>query len=172
MKKITIVAGLCIALLSACGNNEDKTAANADTTLLPEKEAVKKTDPILGKMTLDGTAKLGGPINIRFSVYNNTDSTVKFCKWHTPFEKLMSKYLDVAMEDFTDVAYKGPMAKRMMPPPADSYTSLKKGDSTSVNFYLADGYAITKAGEYTVKYNATNISGIVVSDSLKIKVIN
>ncbi|MFC4210386.1 protease [Pedobacter lithocola] len=172
MKKLIPILGLCAIVFAACGSSEDKKDNNAasDTTLLTESKATKVTDPITGKMTLLGEAKLGQPINIKFSVYNNTDTVAKFCKWHTPFEKLMSKYLDVAMEDHVDVFYTGPMAKRVMPPPADSYTILKKGDSTSTNFDLNEGHAITKAGSYTLKYNATTISGIVVTDSLKITV--
>ncbi|RNL56441.1 protease [Pedobacter jejuensis] len=172
MKKLIPVLGLCAIIFAACGSSEDKKEANAasDTTLLSEAKATKVTDPITEKMTLLGEAKLGQPINIKFSVYNNTDTVAKFCKWHTPFERLMSKYLDVAMEDHVDVNYTGAMAKRIMPPPADSYIMLKKGDSTSTNFNLNDGYAITKAGSYTIKYNATTISGIVVTDSLKITV--
>ncbi|WP_316829713.1 protease [Pedobacter aquatilis] len=173
MRKLAIIACTCAILGSAChsSDKEDKTAARNDTTLVSETESVKETDPVTGKMTLTGSAKLGEPINIKFSVYNNSDSTVKFCKWHSPFEKLMSKYLDVAMDDFTDVAYLGPMAKRIMPPPADSYTTLKKGDSTSTSFNLSEAYDIKKAGTYTIKYNASAISGIVVKDSLKIVVL-
>ncbi|GGI28411.1 protease [Pedobacter mendelii] len=172
MKKLIPILGLCAIIFAACGSSNDKKDANAasDTTLLSEAKANKESDPVTGKMSLIGAAKLGQPINIKFAVYNNTDTVTKFCKWHTPFEKLMSKYLDVALEDHTDIDYKGPMAKRMMPPPADSYTMLKKGDSTSTNFNLNEGYAITKAGSYTIKYNAATISGIIVTDSLKITV--
>ena len=174
MKKITTIVVLFVAMLSACGSSDKKKEADGanDTTLMPEAATEKIPDPIVGKLALVGPAKLGQPINIKFSVYNNSDTVAKFCKWHTPFEKLLSKYLDVALEDYTEVQYHGAMAKRVMPPPADSYTSLKKGDSTSVNFNLMDGYPISKAGVYTIKYNATNVSGIVVPDSLKIKVEN
>jgi len=174
MKKLTTVLGLCAVLFAACSSSDKKeeTAAKSDTTLLPEAKANKEVDPVTGKMTLVGNAKLGQPINIKFSVYNNADTVAKFCKWHTPFERLMSKYLDVSLEDYTPVDYKGPMAKRVMPPPADSYTSLKKGDSTSVDFNLNDAYNISKPGTYTIKYNSATISGIVVKDSLKINVAN
>lgn len=173
-KRIITLFSLCAVLLSSCGSTEDKDEVGGknDTTLVPETEAAKTADPIIGKMGLVGTAKIGHPINIKFSVYNNADTITKFCKWHTPFEKLSSKYLDVTFEDFTDVAYKGAMSKRIMPPPANSYITLKKGDSTSINFNLADGYEITKAGVYTIKYNATTISGVFVIDSLKINVEN
>ncbi|MFD2287072.1 protease [Pedobacter petrophilus] len=174
MKKIMIVAGLGLALFTACSSSKKKAAAggNTDTTLVSQAAAEKKADPILGKLTVIGVPKLGGPINMRFTVYNNTDTVTKFCIWHTPFERLMSKYLDVAMDDYTPIDYKGAMAKRVMPPPADSYKKLNAGDSTSADFNLVDAYAITKAGNYTIKYNSSTISGIVVPDSLQIKVTN
>lgn len=171
MKKLIIMAGLGLGLFTACSSskNKEKAGGNNDTTLLSQATAEKKVDPILGKLSVIGEPKLGA-INMRFTVYNNTDTVTKFCIWHTPFEKLMSKYLDVALDDYTPIDYKGPMAKRIMPPPADSYKELNAGDSTSADFNLADAYAITKAGNYTIKYNSSTISGIVVSDSLKIKI--
>jgi len=174
MKNLFAVVAMLGMFITACNSksDEEKTAATTDTTLVPEAKMNEKTDPVTGKMVLTGAAKIGQPINVTFSVYNNTDSVVKFCKWHTPFERLMSKYLDVALEDHTNVDYSGPMAKRVMPPPADSYVSLKKGDSTSTSFNLADAYPISKPGVYTIKYNSSAISGIVVADSLKINVTN
>lgn len=169
-----IMASLGLTLFTACSSSKkkEKVRGNNDTTLVSQATAEKKIDPILGKLSVIGTPKLGGPINIRFTVYNNTDTIGRFCTWHTPFEKLMSKYLDVALDDYTPVDYKGPMAKRVMPPPANSYKKLNAEDSTSADFNLADAYSITKAGNYTIKYNSATISGIVVSDSLKIKVTN
>lgn len=173
MKKIMIVASLGLALFTACSSSKkDETGGNNDTVLVSQTAVEKKADPILGKISVIGSPKLGGPINMRFTVYNNSDTVEKFCIWHTPFEKLMSKYLDVALDDYTPVDYKGAMAKRVMPPPAESYKKLNAGDSTSADFNLADAYAITKAGNYTIKYNSSTISGIVVTDSLKIKVTN
>jgi len=174
MKKLTTMLGICTILFAACSSSDknDETVAKTDTTLLPETKSNKEADPITGKIMLVGNAKLGHPINIKFSVYNNADTAARFCKWHTPFERLMSNYLDVSLDDYTPVDYKGPMAKRVMPPPSDSYITLKKGDSTSVDFNLNDAYTITKAGAYTIKYNSATISGIVVKDSLKINVSN
>jgi hypothetical protein len=101
-----------------------------------------------------------------FKVKNLGDSTISFCKWHTPFEPLMSKYLDVTNNNGEEMAYKGPMAKRIMPPPADSYIAVKPGDSVSVEFDLLKGYEISKPGTYVIKYNSNNISGLTVRDSL------
>ncbi|NTE04540.1 protease [Agrobacterium tumefaciens] len=174
MKKISLIIAICSTLFSACNSfkSKEKAVGKQDTTLVTEAKAEKKMDPVTGKLSVVGQPKLGGPINMRFSVYNNTDTVAKFCIWHTPFEKLMSKYLDVNLDDYTPIDYKGAMAKRIMPPPADSYKKLNAGDSTSADFNLADAYAITKAGNYTIKYNSATVSGIVVPDSIKIYIGN
>jgi len=91
---------------------------------------------------------------------------LQFCKWHTPFEPLMSKYLDVTDENGTEVDYKGAMAKRMMPPPASSYIEVKSGDSLAVTVDVLKAYAITKPAKYTIKYSGQNMSGLVVKDSV------
>ncbi|RYG11193.1 MAG: protease, partial [Chitinophagaceae bacterium] len=107
MKNLFAIAATLSVLITACNSksDEEKTAATNDTTLVPEAKSNEVAEPVTGKMTLTGAAKIGQPINIKFSVYNNTDTVAKFCKWHTPFERLMSKYLDVALEDHTDVDY-------------------------------------------------------------------
>jgi len=119
------------------------------------------------KIFIAGEQQLGKPIEMTFTVYNNTDSALTFCKWHTPFEALMSKYLDINSVDGKEVSYKGPMAKRIMPPPADSYISVAAKDSLSIKVDLTRGYDFNRAGTYIVGYNSTNISGLKLTDSVK-----
>ncbi len=76
----------------------------------------------------------------------------------------MSKYLDITDADGTEASYKGPMAKRVMPPPASSYITLKPKDSISVSVNLLQAYDISKPSKYTVRYNATGISGVSATD--------
>ncbi|MDP9076395.1 MAG: protease, partial [Bacteroidota bacterium] len=90
----------------------------------------------------------------------------KFLKWQTPFEPLMSKYLDIKNERGEEVAYKGPMAKRMMPPPAAAYQSLNPKDSLAVKVDVLKGYALTQTGKYTVTYTSENVSGLKVRQSV------
>ncbi|TCD10528.1 protease [Pedobacter frigidisoli] len=169
-KTLLICSTLFLAACSSSSKVSDKTntvdsSGNASAQVIDQSTMV-------GKLSSPKNVKLGEPINVKFSVHNTADTSAKFCKWHTPFERLMSKYLDVTLSDGTEVDYKGPMAKRIMPPPADSYISLKAKDSTSVDFNLLDAYSISKAGTYTVKYNSSNISGVVVKDSIMITVGN
>lgn len=124
---------------------------------------------LVAAMAIPAVSTANTPIEMTFTVYNRTDSVKTFCKWHTPFEPLMSKYLDITSTEGEEAAYKGPMAKRMMPPPADSYVSIKPKDSLSIKVDLTKAYDI-KPGSYVVRYNSQAISGLSVTDSVKILV--
>jgi len=78
----------------------------------------------------------------------------------------MSKYLDVKAENGEEVSYKGPMAKRMMPPPASSYMAVNPKDSASTTVDLLKAYDITKPAKYTITYVGQNMSGLIVKDSI------
>jgi hypothetical protein len=155
MKKLIPALGI-VAFFYACSpatlKSEDATGA-ASTALSTTMKINDQTN---------GT----NPPVLKFVVKNQSDTVATFCKWHTPFEPLMSKYLDIKNTEGEEVDYKGAMAKRIMPPPADSYLSIKPGDSLSVDVELLKGYAIEKAGTYTIKYSGGNMSGLVVKDSL------
>lgn len=166
MKKTNIMLAVCILLMAACSSNKETSTVKTDSLTLNDTANMAK-EAITGKFSVVDTPKFGGPINLRFTVYNHADTAARFCKWHTPFERFMSKFLDVNLEDGAEAQYKGAMAKRMMPPPADAYITIKPGDSTFVDFNLADGYAIEKPGTYTIKYNAAPISGVVVKNALQ-----
>lgn len=172
MKTRNTALALCTLLFAACSSPKsmsDQTKTDSTTNAVGDTTVSKQA--ITGKMALLSEAKIGQPINIKFTVYNTAATAAKFLKWHTPFENLMSKYLDVTAADGAEANYVGPMAKRMMPPPADSYMTLKPGDSTSVDFNLVQGYAIDKTGTYTIKYNASGMSGITVEKDLQINVV-
>lgn len=160
-----ILPALALSLFVACSAttpDNGKVAATAD--------ADNQMDTTLvATMAIPAALTANSPIEMIFTVYNRTDSVKTFCKWHTPFEPLMSKYLDITSANGEEAAYKGPMAKRIMPPPADSYLSIKPKDSLSIKVDLTKAYDI-KAGNYVVRYNSQAISGLSVTDSVKISV--
>ena len=142
-------------MTAACSmqNNKVNENSTAQDTIAPDKT-------FSAVMKIKDSIKIGDSVLLQFSVYNNTDSVKKFLKWQTPFEPLMSKYLDVKNEQGEEVLYKGPMAKRMMPPPAEAYLTLKPGDSLNVTVDILKGYDITKPGKYSVEYTSEDISGL------------
>jgi len=153
MKNLLFI--LAVVILASCSQSTRKT----DT----------KASPLHAKITIAPNIAVTDSILMRFTVYNDADSVQQFCKWHTPFEPLLSKYLDITNESGEEANYQGAMAKRMMPPPADSYLKVQPNDSLSVVVNVSKGYNITKPSTYNVKYNAQNMSGLIVRDSVSFK---
>jgi len=155
-----------IAALSSCsvGSHTSQTDKTDSLTAATKPDSTSKE--LTAVMSMPGTVKLGDSVILKFTVMNYTDSVQRFCKWHTPFEPLMSKYLDVKNDKGEEMAYQGAMAKRMMPPPESSYLSLKPQDSVTAKADLIKAYAIKAPGKYTVTYVGENMSGLKVKDSI------
>ncbi|RZL17471.1 MAG: protease [Pedobacter sp.] len=161
---LLVLAALTLASCSQSTRNTDATATT--DSLKADTSSNITSAPLYAKMSIAPIIKAGEAIQIRFTVYNDADSVQQFCKWHTPFEPLLSKYLDITDEGGDEVLYKGAMAKRIMPPPLDSYVKVNPKDSLSVIVDLSKGYTITKPSIYKLNYNAQNMSGLIVKDTL------
>lgn len=167
MKNLSILTSTLIVLaFSSCGMNSNTAKNSADTTLTTVAVDSTAEKGLFAKMSVKDTIKAGELVELKFTVYNNADTAQRFCKWHTPFEPFISKYLDVKSASGEEVNYKGAMAKRMMPPPASSYLSVNSKDSVSTQVDLLKGYDIAKPGQYTITYVGQNMSGLVVKDSI------
>lgn len=156
MKNNLLILGAALIALSSCSVNKPKTT-NVDSAAAA---------PLFARMSIKDTIKAGDSVLIKFTVYNNADSTQQFCKWHTPFEPLMSKYLEVKEETGQEMQYQGAMAKRMMPPPASSYVKVNAKDSISATVDLIKAYALKQSSKYTITYVGQNMSGLLVKDSV------
>jgi len=165
MKNYQILA-IALLALSSCGTrtgNNQQATAPADSATTTTAPADKK---LMAEMMMKDTIKTGDSVLLTFTVKNNTADSLSFCKWHTPFEPPMSKYLDVKDETGTEAEYKGAMAKRIMPPAASSYIKVAGNDSLAVKADLLKSYNITKPGKYTVSYNSQDISGLAITKSI------
>ena len=169
MKNFNILLSTALILaLSSCGMSNNGTqnstdALNSSATAVLDSTTEKG---LFAKMSMKDTVKLGELMELKFTVYNNADTAQHFCKWHTPFEPFISKYLDVKSESGEELNYKGAMAKRMMPAPASSYMAVNSKDSVSTSVDLLKGYDITKPAKYTITYVGQNMSGLIVKDSI------
>jgi hypothetical protein len=164
MKNYQILAFALLAL-SSCGTRNGNQSVQSDSTKsLTDTTAAK--NKLSAELAIKDTIKMGDSVLLKFTVKNNSADTARFCKWHTPFEPLISKYLDIKDESGTEANYKGAMAKRIMPPPASAYTTLNANDSLSVKVDLLKGYAIDKPAKYTITYNGTSMSGLPVQKSV------
>jgi len=156
MKKI-IYLPIAILLAVATSCSMQNNTVNETPATTAEQNAEKD---IYAVLNINDTIKTSDSVLLKFTVYNPTDSVKKFLKWQTPFEPLLSKYLDIKDEQGREVEYKGAMAKRMMPPPADAYITVNAKDSLTANVDLLKGYALSKPGKYTIEYTSQNISGL------------
>jgi len=165
MKNYLILASAALVFTS-CSTNKPTTSNSEKTdSVTTTSQDTTSKQSLIAKMEMKSAYKVGDSVHLKFTVYNPSDNAMKFCKWHTPFEPLMSKYLDVKDASGEEAAYQGPMAKRIMPPPADAYISVGAKDSAVVTVNLLKGYAITKPSKYTVTYQGGNISGLMVKES-------
>lgn len=160
---------LLIALLSfsSCSTNS-RTAKNNVQQDSVRKESKKDTvkKALFATLQIKDTIKAGDAARLKFTIYNQADSAQQFCKWHTPFEPLISKYLEVKDESGEEAVYLGAMARRMMPPPASSYIKVNAKDSLSANVDLLKAYRITKPAKYMITYVGQNMSGLEVKQSV------
>ena len=141
-------------------NKELTGSLTADTALYALMEPVGNTFSLQHDSLIIG-----------FTVVNPTSDTLKFTTYHTPFEGFISKFLTVTDSIGQEVSYQGPMAKRVMPPPAETYHTVAPGQREHTTFDLRKGYAIEQPGEYTLQYNSENISGIANGEPLTITVV-
>lgn len=174
MKNIHYICYSALLILASCGINSHKAQSNTPDSLVTNSPAntdsTQKT--LSAKLSMPATIKAGDSVLLHFTVINNTNSSMRFCKWHTPFEPLLSKYLEVKNEKGEEMAYQGAMAKRIMPPPESSYLTVKAGDSVSTNVNLLKGYAINGTGKYTVTYVGENMSGLKASNKVDFNYTN
>jgi len=151
MKNLIFTAAwLSLFSFSACKHSQQSTAASGTGEL----ETV---------LSLPATVRTGSPVMLTFTVKNNTGKALSFCKWHTPFEGaggFMAAYLDITDANGENAQYRGVMAKRIMPPPAEAYIKVPAHDSVTTTVDILKGYAVTKPGQYKVVYQAGGMSGL------------
>lgn len=157
---------LLIVCLAGAGCKSRKPSG--DGSVPAEKHTMTGPGPFV-KLNIAKPSLIADSVMLSFTVYNNSDTVQRFCKWHTPFEPLLAKYLNVTDAAGNEASYLGAMAKRIMPPPASSYINVNPHDSVSTVFNLSKGYAV-KPGRYTVSYIGTNMSGLQPANELKILV--
>jgi hypothetical protein len=166
MKNYKLTIAVILLVLPSCNIKNAKHIASTADPVNNQSASSIIGATLFAKMQMKETIKAGDAVEIKFTVYNNADSARQFCKWHTPFEPLMSKYLTVKDASGLEMLYKGPMAKRMMPPPASSYIKVGPKDSLSTTIDVLRAYDISKPSKYTVIYEGQSMSGLMVKDSI------
>ncbi|WP_343670991.1 hypothetical protein [Chitinophaga sp.] len=164
---ITMAVGLSILSFTACQQSPNAQGVQKDTT----QQASSVAEPVAADtssasvletvMSAPDKVKAGKPILLKFTVNNPADKEQAFCKWHTPFERwFMNSFFEVTDSKGEPVQYKGVMAKRIMPPPADAYIKVPAKGSVSAEIDLLTGYKIEAPGTYKVVYQGEGVSGL------------
>nr|WP_315399155.1 hypothetical protein [uncultured Sphingobacterium sp.] len=164
VRQFSLIIGLGIIMFTGCQNQ--KTISSASKT--------KQTLTVIPKLATHLRAYSNNlttdSVILSFTVANHSDTMQRFCKWETPFEPFLGKYMEIIDVQGNEAEFTGPMAKRMMPPPEESYIQVSPHDSVSTVFNLAKNYSI-KPGKYTVKYTGGGISGLEPGNEIKIVVL-
>jgi hypothetical protein len=155
---------LCAAglLFMCCGRQVSSSA----TSTAADSSIVRSSDSLPGKLSIAAVLPLTDSVPLTFTVMNPGSSDGRFCQWHTGFEPWISKYLEITSAAGEEVPYIGAMAKRVMPPPASSYRTVRAGNSVSVTVNLAQGYRFTKSGTYRIRYVGEGVSGVKIPEQV------
>jgi hypothetical protein len=95
---------------------------------------------------------IGGPVNLRFSIHNQTDRTLHVLSWYTPLEGIAGEIFHV-MRDGDEVSYQGMLAKRG-DPSRDEYVAIEPGAAASTVMDLSEVYDLSEAGRYRVEFTS------------------
>lgn len=163
IRQFSLIICLTAALFAGCQNQKSVTSAN------DVKQNNSDSHALETHLRMVGNNFTADSVQLSFTVVNNADTAQRFCKWETPFEPFLGKYMEIVDDKGNEAQFTGPMARRVMPPPAESYIEVPPHNSVSTNFNLAKNYSI-KPGQYTVKYTGGGISGLQTGNEIKISV--
>lgn len=136
------------------------TAFTAQSCKTMQKPANTDDADLITEMTLPSTVKAGDPIMVTFTVKNPGSKDQQFLKWQTPFEGFLNDFLDIRNPAGELLEYHGPMVKRLMPPPAESFITVGAGQQQTGSTDITKVYRIKLPGTYTVEYTGTSMSGL------------
>lgn len=167
---ILLAIGLC-TLFIRCQQATDTQGDTKETIRSKQVKSLDSSDTTLvAILEMDSIVSLSDSLPILFKVYNPTADSLRFTQYHTPFEGFLNNFLTITDEDGKEVPYRGAMARRVMPPPAETYCVVAPQDHDSVAFSIMKGYQLEKPGSYTIHYNAGNVSGMANGHPIHIQV--
>ena len=93
-------------------------------------------------------------VPVTFVLHNPGTAEVRVLARHTPLEGILGDLFDVTVAG-QRLAYRGPMVKRGPPEPSE-YVTLAPGDHVRATVDLLDGYDLSSAGQYTVRFTSAD----------------
>jgi hypothetical protein len=110
---------------------------------------IEFVEPHYGKRAMFKSADSN---TLRFTLANESDSTMNVLNWHTPLKSFDSDMFEVK-KGGKKAVYLGPVVKWGAPTEKD-YLTLEPKSSETVEFDLAQYYDISDAGDYSIQYNS------------------
>ena len=93
----------------------------------------------------------GEPVNIIFSLKNQTDRPLYAFKWYTPLEGLRGDIFRVEKEDGSEILYRGLIVRRPRPRAAD-YMEVKPGETVTAVVDISHAYNMSGGGCFSVRF--------------------
>ncbi|WP_206483050.1 hypothetical protein [Thalassotalea sp. G2M2-11] len=87
-------------------------------------------------------------IMLTYKVTNTSAQSLKLLSWYTPLEGFMSNLFEITDSQGKQLAYQGPMFKRVQPLEED-FIVIEANNSRSITLNLLDAYSLT-AGHYQI----------------------
>jgi hypothetical protein len=171
MKKRSMRALIIIALLLLAVSCQANTAEPTLTIQEEAPEATPVQPPAGGEPSSSGLRALleaptsappGKPVKVRFSLINESDSSLYVLNWFTPLEGLGEEIFRVTRNG-QRIPYQGPQASRGDPTP-DAYTLIASGEMVSVEVDLSLAYDFSWPGEYAIEFVPPRLSHIAGSE--------
>ncbi|RFZ85716.1 protease [Mucilaginibacter terrenus] len=142
---------------------------------LSQEGASNASQNSAGKLIVHMTMKekfvSSGSALLSFTVINNTNRDLRFCKWETPFEPRIGKYFEIIDGNGNEAVFKGAMARRVMPPPASAYITVAAKSKVTTEINLATNYVLAKT-KYKLTYVGSGVSGLQVKNTISFSVAN
>ncbi len=126
-------------------------------TLRPAQYQPPKTE-LQAILELPDMLPIGEAVNLKFSLINNTDSTLYILNWFTPLEGIGGEIFRVK-RDGQILPYQGILASRGDPTP-DAYTMLAAGETVSTEVDLSAVYDFSLPGNYEIEFISPRISHV------------
>lgn len=169
IRQLSILILIAATAFTGCRNQKPVSTADVAQQRAPDSEIVSNRTPLKTRLGSAANTFTKDSVMLSFTVINESDTVQRFCKWETPFEPGIGKYMDLTDARGTEPPFIGAMARRVMPPPPESYITIPPHDSIRTVFNLADNYSI-EPGQYTVKYSGGGISGLDAGNEIDISV--
>ncbi len=102
------------------------------------------------EIALSPSADNAGNGTIEYHLINQSGATIHVLRWQTPVDGLTNDLFSVR-QNGEEVAYTGPLYKRVAPRPED-FVELKPGESLDAKVDLSAWYDMRSGGQYEVTY--------------------